>query len=137
MLDALEGLPGPFASRAEAVEALAERGFAEGVARWMSSNLRRDDDGLRWGIDPVVMRALLADFFPLDLWHVLEEPGAGSMEVVSATESDVLRPVDLERIASLADGAAVRLHRVTGGHWLNADNPDAVVDLLAAGLPTP
>ncbi|HSM37220.1 MAG TPA: alpha/beta hydrolase [Longimicrobiales bacterium] len=137
MLDALEGLPGPFAARAEAVEGLVGRGFAEGVARWMSSNLRRDDDGLRWGIDAAVMRALLEDFFSLDLWPALEEPASGPVEVVAATESDVLRPVDLGRIAAIADGGDVRLHRVRGGHWLNADNPGAVVDLLAAGLPTP
>lgn len=136
MLAALEELTGPFASRGAAVEALITRGFGEGVARWMSSNLERGEDGLAWAIDPAVMRALLEDFFPLDLWGVLEAPPAdGTVEVVAATESDVLRPEDLARIEDLAAGARVRLHRVEGGHWLNADNPDALVDLLAGALP--
>jgi hypothetical protein len=55
---------------------------------------------------------------------------------VAATDSSVLRPRDVERIRSLgADSGRVRLHAVEGGHWLNADNPDAVVDLLAGELP--
>ena len=136
MLAALEELTGPFDSRGDAVEALGARGFGEGVARWMSSNLERGEGGLAWGIDAAVMRALLEDFFPLDLWGVLEAPpGDGAVEVVAATESDVLRPEDLARIEGLAAGRRVRLHRVEGGHWLNADNPDALVDLLAGALP--
>ena len=29
----------------------------------------------------------------------------------------------------------VFLHRVPGGHWINTDNPDAVVQLLTDTLP--
>jgi pimeloyl-ACP methyl ester carboxylesterase len=137
MLSALEELRGPFASREEGVAALVARGFGEGVARWMSSNLRRGEDGLRWGIEAAVMRALLEDFFALDLWSVLEHPPPGTtIEVVAATGSDVLRPSDLERIEAIIEATdRVRLHRVEGGHWLNADNPGALVDLLAEALP--
>jgi hypothetical protein len=38
------------------------------------------------------------------------------------------RPVGIER-------GQVFLHRVRGGHWLHAENPDAVVNLLAHHLP--
>lgn len=137
MLDALDAMPGPFSSRAQAVDGLVEWGFGPGVAQWMSSNLERGPEGLTWRIDPELMRELLEDFFPLDLWAVLEAPPEGSsVHLVAATESDVLRPVDVARIRALGEGAGrVHLHAVEGGHWLNADNPDAVVDLLAAELP--
>lgn len=138
MLGALEALPGPFASRAEAVDAFASRGFALPVAQWMSSNLERGDEGLTWRIDPETMRALLEDFFRTDLWPALERPPEGAtVHVVAATRSGVLRAEDRERVEALErQRAGVRLHRVEGGHWLNADNPDALVALLAEALPT-
>ncbi len=110
MLEALEELAGPFASRQDGVDALVGRGFGEGVARWMSSNLERVPEGLTWRIEARLMRELLEDFFPLDLWGVLEAPPRGcSLHLVAATESDVLRPVDLERIR------AARSRRATAG----------------------
>ena len=137
MLATLEALPGPFGARQEAIDELVGRGFGADVAQWMSSNLERGAEGMSWRIDPAAMRQLLEDFFPLDLWRVLEEPpGGGFIHIVAATDSSVLRPRDVERIRSLgADSGRVRLHAVEGGHWLNADNPDAVVDLLAGELP--
>jgi hypothetical protein len=32
------------------------------------------------------------------------------------------------------ENGRVFLHRMEGGHWLNADNPDAMVELLSAEL---
>ena len=48
--------------------------------------------------------------------------------------SEVLTADDVARIdRELAHTSVV--HDVEGGHWLNADNPDALVDLLAEELP--
>ncbi|MEN8376110.1 MAG: alpha/beta hydrolase [Gemmatimonadota bacterium] len=137
MLAALEDLRGPFTSRRDAVQALVEWGFAAGVAQWMSSNLGRGSSGLTWRVEPGTMRALLEDFFGLDLWPVLEAPPpAPPVQVVRATESDVLPAADARRVRELGERwGRVRLHEVAGGHWLNADNPRAIVDLLARELP--
>jgi len=136
MLHTLRALPGPFPDRAAAVRALEARGVATPVAQWVSTNLEPGPDGLRWRLDLDAMEALLRDFFQTDLWDVLEHPPPGvRIHVVRATRSSVLDDAAAARIeaAGRRDGR-VFLHAVPGGHWLNADNPDALVALLARHL---
>ena len=137
MLRILRALPEEFDERETAVEALVERRVSRPIALWMTSNLDRTDDGrYRWAIDLDDMEALLRDFFRTDLWHVVEEPPARlTVHLIRATESSILGDADQERIRAAAMRTGrVWLHEVEGGHWLNADNPDAVVALLAAEL---
>lgn len=135
MLKNLRALPDRFESRDAAVNALTAAGSTEAVAQWMALNLVRADDGtFRWRFDLDAVEALLRDFFALDLWGVVEAPPPGAdVHFVKATESSVLSAQTLERLE--AAGPNVHVHTVTGGHWLNADNPDALVELLAESLP--
>jgi pimeloyl-ACP methyl ester carboxylesterase len=140
MLAALRRVPGPFGSRDEAVRSLIALGVAPPVAQWMALNLERErEDSLvfQWRLDPADMEALLADFFRTDLWTVVDDPPPGlEVHVVKAEESSVLSAAACRRIleAERRHGR-VHLHRVAGGHWVNADNPDALVELLEAELP--
>lgn len=137
MLELLRRHPGPFRHRDEGVAALEDEGLATPIARWMGTNLEEGVDGAwRWRLDPDVMEALLRDFFALDLWEVVESPPEGVVvQVVKARDSSVLDGADLERVeAAAAASDRVRLHVVDGGHWLNAENPDALVELLAGEL---
>jgi hypothetical protein len=56
--------------------------------------------------------------------------------VIKAHDSSVIGPKVRAHIeaAGLATGR-VHLHEVEGGHWLNADNPDALESLLGAHVP--
>ncbi len=137
MLDVVRELPEEFDSREEAADGIVHGGFPRPVARWMTTNLERTDGGFRWALDWTAMEELLDDFFAADLWHVVAEPPRGwEIHFVKAENSSVLPDEARERIrrAGRRNGR-VRLHRLSGGHWLNAENPDAVVDLLAAELP--
>lgn len=136
MLESVRRHPGPFATRGELVSALEAEGWATGVAQWMSSNLSPGEGGYRWALDFEVMSALLEDFFATDLMHVIEEPPEGlEIHVLRATRSDVLSDEVAARIEAAARRTGrVWLHEVEGGHWLNADNPAAVVELLVHGL---
>lgn len=136
MLQVLRGLPGRFDDRESAVDALVERGVDRSVALWMSSNLERGGDGYTWRIDLDDMDALLRDFFETDLWDVVESPRPGlEIHFVRATRSPVLEADVLSRIreAGIRSGQ-VFVHDVPGGHWLNADNPDGIVELIAPRL---
>ncbi len=140
MLEALRGAPGPFADRDEGVAALVAFGVARPVAQWMALNLERGDAagaGWHWRLDPDDMEALLTDFFRTDLWPVVESPPPGlDAHVVKAEESSVLdEPVCARIEAAGARTGRVHLHRVAGGHWVNADNPDTLVGLLETELP--
>ena len=137
MLVAVKALPSDFASRAEAVEGLMARGYTEGVAQWMAINLQPADGRFRWRLDFAAMEEMLRDFFRTDLWPAVEDPpGTVDVHVVKATQSDSL---DAEATARV-EGAAranprVHLHLVEGGHWLNTDNPDGILQLLLDNLP--
>ncbi|HEX2091140.1 MAG TPA: alpha/beta hydrolase [Longimicrobiaceae bacterium] len=136
MIETVRSLPGEFASRGEAVEGLERAGYAAGIAQWMAINLEPRDGVYRWRLDLDGVEEMLRDYFRTDLWEVVEDPPAGTeLHFVKATESDSIDEEAEARIetAGRTNGRVV-LHRVEGGHWINTDNPDAVVELLVEGL---
>jgi pimeloyl-ACP methyl ester carboxylesterase len=138
MLGFLRESSGVFRTRAMAVTELALRGVDEGTAQWMSSNLERSPDGIyKWRINLKVMEELLQSFFATDLWDVVENPpGKSVIHFVRASEANTLDEDSLMRLrqAVSKSNGRVRIHDVKGGHWLNADNPDAIVDLMSKEL---
>ena len=137
MLGVLRRRSGPFAGRAEAEDAIAREGHSAAVAKWMATTVRETAYGWRWRLRADDMEALLRSAFRTDVWDAVEHPPPGaSVHVVKAADSDVLGPAAAARVGRAAQRRdAVCLHEAPGGHWLNADNPDALVRLLAASLP--
>jgi esterase len=137
MLGLVRGLPQRVATRAEAVDGLVAGGITPDVAAWMATNLRRDGDGLVWGLDWEAMEALLRDFFARDLWPIVESPPPGvALHFIKATESSRLSDEACARLEATGRATGrVHLHRVEGGHWIHADNPAVVTTLLADSLP--
>jgi esterase len=139
MLGLLESLPDRFADRDELIEALKARGQAKLVAQWMATNLEAADEGMVWRFDLDAMRELLLSFFATDAWAVVESPPAGTeIHLVKAVESSVLEGAALERAekAAAAPGSHTFVHVVEGGHWVNAQNPEAIESLLVQMLPS-
>lgn len=137
MIEAVRSLPSSFATRADGVAALESRGYPTGLAQWMAINLEPVEGRYHWRIDFDVMEEMLRDFFRTPLWDVVESPPPGTeIHFVKATESNTLDPASAARVeaAGRANGR-VFLHRVEGGHWINTDNPGAVLRLLADHLP--
>jgi pimeloyl-ACP methyl ester carboxylesterase len=136
MLEHVRALPSTFATRGEAVAGLEAHGWKTGVATWMATNLRFEDGQYRWTLDFEAMEALLRSFFETDLWPVVEEPpGQVEIHFVKAEESHTLSEEACARIQRAHANGRVHLHRVAGGHWLNTDNPQAIIALLGEHLP--
>ena len=140
MLAALRRVPGPFRGREEGVQSLISLGVAPPVAQWMAINLEPERENsmmYQWRLDPADMEALLADFFRTDLWSVVDDPPPGlEVHLVKAEESSVVGEAACRRVLEAERRTGhVHLHRVAGGHWVNSDNPDALLELLEAGLP--
>lgn len=138
LLAILARLPRRFDSRDEVVSAVQAAGFNVHIADWTATNLVRDPDGYRWRFDLAALELLLQDFYREDLWSVVD-PSVPGREVffVRATRGSILDDDAAARIGRLeADGECVRLIELPGGHWLNMENPDAVLELLARYLPT-
>jgi esterase len=135
MLNLLRSMPSRFRTRAELVDALESHGVQRGVAQWMATNLEACPSGYRWRFDLDAMEALLLSFFETEAWNVIESPRAGlDVHVVKAEDSGVLAGAALARVEAAA-AAGTLLHRVAGGHWVNAENPGAIEELLIARLP--
>ncbi|MEM9070646.1 MAG: alpha/beta hydrolase [Myxococcota bacterium] len=131
VLEALESAPREVERRDEFVAALTEQDIAEPIARWLAMSLRREGERFRFATDLEGIEALLADYFPLDLWPVLENAAAPAHLVVG-TRSPVFGTEDLDR----ADAVAARLehvhvHRLDAGHWVHVEAPQALTKLLS------
>ena len=139
VLAALRAVPQPLARRSDVMSELAALGQPPMIQKWMTTNLRRDDDGFRWTFDLDGAEAMLDDYFQRDLWGPLEttSPSAPAVHLVRAGRSDRWTPDLLQRLAALPPGAAGHVHVIEdSGHWLHVDAPDALRALLAEHLPT-
>jgi pimeloyl-ACP methyl ester carboxylesterase len=136
MLQIVKSVPDSFASREDAVQRLMQLGVAQPTAMWMVTNLQEHGGSYQWRFRKESMQDLLGNFFKTDLWDVVENPRDGlEVHLVKASQSGLLGGAELTRAKNAVDDAHVFMHVVEGGHWLNADNPDAVVDLLTKHLP--
>jgi pimeloyl-ACP methyl ester carboxylesterase len=134
MLELIRRLPPRFDGREQAVEAIVEGGFTPGVAQWMATNLAREQDGFVWRLDFATMQRLLDDFFQTDLWNIVEHPGPSQeIHFLKASESSTISTNALDRLAR-APKDRVQVHHANGGHWIHAEKPQIVVDLLVKHL---
>lgn len=135
MIEIVRRLPASFATREEAAAALVEQGYSRSVAQWMATNLGRDGDALTWRLDFDAMERLLVNFFDIDMWHVIERPAAAhDVHVLKASESNAITPDAVARLEA-ASGEQVTLHHRAGGHWIHAESPSVVTELLLQHLP--
>jgi pimeloyl-ACP methyl ester carboxylesterase len=139
MLEIIRRTPRQFESREQLIGLLVEAGIARATAQWMATNLENREGAYVWRFDFGAMEALLRDFFQQDLWDVLESPGGDLViHLVKAQESSVLSPAAVARVREIGQAnGRVFLHEVAGGHWVNAENPDALLTLLTAHLARP
>jgi pimeloyl-ACP methyl ester carboxylesterase len=135
LLQTVRRLPARFESRHALVSALAAEGWTMALSQWMASNVVREGDAFVWRLDFDAMERLLDSFFTTDLWHVLETPAPGQVfQFIKATASNTMREQAVARAMSLPRERVV-VHALDGGHWIHAEQPQAVVDLLARHLP--
>jgi esterase len=138
VMEVVHSLPPDFQSREQFVAAFAEHGYERGVGQWLAMNLERGENGrLGWRLDWAGIEEMLRDYFRTDVWDVVEEPpGRMEVHVVRATDSNAIDSSDVARIVAAGQHTGrTFLHQVQGGHWVNTDNPDAIVDLLVDHLP--
>ncbi|HEX6241678.1 MAG TPA: alpha/beta hydrolase, partial [Polyangiales bacterium] len=129
----LERAPKSFATRAEFIAYVHKHGHSRAIADWLAMNLERHDAGLRLRVDLAQIRALLDDYFTLDLGAVLQQSQA-HIDLLIAGRSEVYGPNEVARAEGLAheSGGRVRVHPLPdAGHWLHVDEPQAVLRILA------
>jgi pimeloyl-ACP methyl ester carboxylesterase len=136
MLQLVRRLPDRFTSRDDLIQRLVTGGIREPVAQWMATNLEPAERGYRWRFDVNALEKLLLSFSETDAWRIVESPPARvEIHLVKAEDSSVLDGAALERAQRATGNGRTFVHRVSGGHWVNAENPDAIEQLLVQRLP--
>lgn len=137
IIDIVRSLPQRFSSRDELVHAMEPHGYPRPLGHWLAMNLERDGDGYVWSLDWDGVEEMLRDYFRTDVWGTIESPPESvEIHVVKAEASDAIGEDDVARIeAAGRQTGRVHLHRVDASHWVNTENPEAVLDLLDATLP--
>lgn len=131
VVELLSSMPRHFATRAAFVDRVVAEGHPPAFAQWLAMNLVRDGEGFVNRLEMQAIRALLDDYFAVDLWRVLESPKVvGAWDVVLGGASRVFDEGDRRRLdrAAAAAPTSRRVEIVEGaGHWVHVDAPDRVV----------
>jgi len=146
VMDALAALPEPLPSRQSLVDGLQAQGLGDDLIQWMTTNLRSADGGgyaLRF--DLAAARAMMQSYLRTDHWPALELPPAGlDVHFVRGGRSERWTQSDIARLMRISAGfgpggdRGARLHTLlNAGHWLHADDPDGLLQVLLDHLPAP
>ncbi|MGM0574385.1 MAG: alpha/beta fold hydrolase [Myxococcota bacterium] len=139
VLRELRDVPQPLEDREDVVGILTDKGFSKTLARWMTTNLRRADEGegYVWRFDLDGVEEMLEHYFEEDFCGFLADlPPGVVVDVVRAERSDRWSEAEVSWMEenSAPDGP-VRFHTLEGaGHWLHVDAPDALAKLLGGAL---
>jgi len=133
VLEVLGDMPERFSDRRAFVSAATERGLARPIAQWLAMNLRSVEGGYVYGVEMDVVDAMLEDYFALDQWPIV---AAGGVQLVLGGKSSVFDDGDRDRAETLAREGAAGLHVIEdAGHWVHADAPGELSELLREQVP--
>lgn len=127
----------PQPSRQEVVDYFKDQGFSLGIAQWMTTNLRRskadefDTEGFTWKFDLSGIKALIANYWQIDGWQLLQEMNT-EIEVHLLRAEHGLRwtTEDEQRLQKEHPSVKAPLLK-NSGHWVHIEQLDALVSLLA------
>jgi esterase len=136
VLAAVRSMAEPIRSRQDVVSHLLAQGLTNGLAQWMTTNLRREGDTFRWVFDFDVIEGLLRDYFAVDLWAFLAEPHPNTqLHLVIAEASNRWTPEMRRRAAAVVRPGQVEIHPLpNAGHWVHVDNPGGLLAMLIPAL---
>jgi pimeloyl-ACP methyl ester carboxylesterase len=132
----LRELDRPWPSRKDFVAEVVRRHHAAPFAEWLAQNLVHRGDELVLRLDMDVIDALLADYFAIDLWPVVES-SAARLSFVVGGRSTVLDDGDRARLASLAESTRGRVSLdvlPSAGHWVHTDDPDGLFAVISRSM---
>jgi esterase len=138
VLETLEALPVPFASREEFKAILRRRGYETSLIEWLAMNVRREGDAFGLRLDLPGIRAMLTDYWQRDLWPAVDDPAsAARLVLVIGGRSHVFGDKEMARAKAAQDhnpGLEVKV-LPKAAHWVQVDDPEGVLDAVASGLP--
>jgi pimeloyl-ACP methyl ester carboxylesterase len=132
ILALLDELPASFARKEDFLERVMRAGHSRMIAEWLAMNLERHGSEFRLRLDVSAVRAMVGDYFRLDLWAVIERSTA-RLDVLVGGRSGVWQPEDIQRFEALAaeQPGKRKLHVLAkAGHWLHVDDMEGLTAAL-------
>ena len=119
-------------SRKEVQQALAHSLSGDAPVDFLMQNLRRHDERFDWRLNLLAVAVCMQDLcgFP-EQW--MRERYEGPTLFVAGTDSDYVRPESQAGIGRLFPRARLE-HIVDAGHWVHADQPEALLCALRGWL---
>jgi pimeloyl-ACP methyl ester carboxylesterase len=136
VVELLRELPDHFSDRSSFTQWATDRGVARPTAMWLAMNVRQDAQGrFVFRMDVPSVRAMMEDYFEVDLWPVIDNPeNLFHTHLIAGGKSEVVDADDREH--------AERAPRCTidvipsAGHWVHVDAPDELKTIVLAYLST-
>ncbi len=135
VIDTLRTLPRFFPDRRAFMDAVVATGLSKPLAQWLSMNTRSSDEGVFFRPKLEQIDQLLADYFEVDGYGLLETVSA-EVHIVIGGDSEVFTESERERArAFAADRSNVFVHVIEGaGHWVHSEKPRDLIALLSERL---
>jgi esterase len=139
IIDLLTHLPPEFPDRAAFTAWIEERGVSRPTAMWLAMNVRPLANTTRFVFrgDVAGIREMLADYFRVDLWDLLEHPPAHAgapmkAHLIIGGRSGVVDQADRERVEHCPETTLDVI--ADADHWVHVDAPDALRALVLGYL---
>lgn len=140
VLTMLETLRHPWASRDAFVAGVEEEGLSRPLGQWLAMNLELRPEGWVFRLELERIRALLEDYFEVDLWPLVEEAArtrqGPRFHLVIGTRSKVYAQEDRVHAQSLEAESEgyVTVDLLDAGHWVHVDDPQGLSEVLIRRL---
>lgn len=136
IVEMLRELPDFFPDRNSFTEWVVERGVSRPTAMWLAMNVRQDSEGrFVYRIDIASIRAMMDDYFKVDLWPVIDNhENLFHTHLIAGGKSEVVDEADRER-AEHAGRCTIDV-LPTAGHWVHVDAPEELKTMVLAYLST-
>lgn len=132
ILDKLEKLPWPIASRQELARTLRDEGVDNSIALWMTTNLVEKNGGYYLSFLPSEIKAMLLDYISLDLWPVANFLGQSmDIHLVKAERGGRLTSQDEVMFKKLVPQNGHFHVLKNSGHVVHVDNPQGLLEIMA------
>lgn len=138
VLEILDTLVGEtWSSREDFVKTMVARGQDRGVALWLAMNVVADQGRYRFSLELPRIHALLASYFSLDTWPVLERELPTAFHLIIGDRSKVYDKAERARAEALvvSTGGRVTVDVLPAGHWVHVDDFEGLLRVLLERVP--
>eukprot|EP00210_Caulerpa_lentillifera_P008812 g8408.t1 len=114
-----------------------KRGLSLEVAHWLGSNLVGHPNGpLQWVFNVQGAAEMYASYKSIDCWEVARNPPTQTnINIVRARNSDRWNEELIMELEDNTHASKTKVHVLNDcGHWLHADNPSGLIDLMLPSL---